>query len=94
MATSSRNRASDQKVTVSALAARLAKGTPPVSIVVGKEDLLRREAIDQLLESIPGGTPDADSVIRYQGNRRSVENYYIKILFCFGKKTFHPVCFN
>jgi len=74
MATSSRNRASDQKVTVSALAARLAKGTPPVSIVVGKEDLLRREAIELLLRSIPGGVPAADSVIRYQGSRAADEN--------------------
>ncbi|MDE0959328.1 MAG: hypothetical protein OSB09_00945 [Planctomycetota bacterium] len=70
----SRTRSSDRKVTVTTLPARLKEGPPAISMVVGQEQLLRREAIEMLLESLPGGTPDSDSIIRYQGTRSASDD--------------------
>ncbi|MBT6967163.1 MAG: hypothetical protein HOA02_00035 [Planctomycetes bacterium] len=70
---SSRSRSSNRKVTVATLPARLKEGPPPITVVVGQEQLLRREAIAMLLESLPGGTPDPDSILRYQGTRSATD---------------------
>jgi DNA polymerase III delta subunit len=68
------NRASDRKVTISTLESRLKEGPPSVSVIVGKEDLLRREAIEMILAAIPGGVPDPDSMLRYQGTRNATDD--------------------
>ena len=47
---------------MSALAAKLERETPSVAIIVGKEDLLIREARDMVLSSAPGGRPDSDQI--------------------------------
>ncbi|MGE4618479.1 MAG: hypothetical protein AAEJ04_01575 [Planctomycetota bacterium] len=74
------NRSSSQKVTVSALGSRIKDGPPPISVIVGKEDLLRREAIEMILASVPGGTPETDSILRYQG-QRSASDEQIREIF-------------
>lgn len=66
---SSRTKTSDRKVTVASLPARLKAGPPGVVAIVGKEELLRREGIETLLESFPGGDPGPDAVVKIQGNR-------------------------
>ncbi len=51
-----------------------------MAIIVGKEDLLRREAIQMLLEATPDGPPDPDAVMRIQGGKQ-VQDDQLRQLF-------------
>ncbi|PCJ12225.1 MAG: hypothetical protein COB10_07665 [Planctomycetota bacterium] len=65
----SRKQTSDRKITVAALGSRLKAGVPAVIAIVGKEELLRREAVETLLDCFPGGDPGPDGVVRIHGDK-------------------------
>ena len=48
---------------MSSLAQKLTKDHPTVATIVGKEDLLAREARDLILAKAPGGPPNPDQII-------------------------------
>lgn len=75
MATQSpRKKSTSQKISATNVSARLSKGVPEVVAIVGKEELLRRESIEALLEALPGGKPSPDNIVRIQGNKPPDEN--------------------
>ncbi|MAW76531.1 MAG: hypothetical protein CMJ95_03945 [Planctomycetes bacterium] len=76
----SRQKASERKVTVATLSSRLTDGPPGVIAVVGKEELLRKEAVEALLACFPGGDPGPDAVIRIQAHKAPDEQQ-LSLLF-------------
>ena len=58
--TSSRN--ASNALSMAALATKIERETPSIAIIVGKEDLLRREARDMILSALAGGRPDSDQI--------------------------------
>ncbi len=63
MSKSSRSTPASRALTISALAKKLKRDQPSVVTIVGREDLLRREARDLILAHAPGGAPDPDQVV-------------------------------
>ncbi len=79
----SRKKSTTNKISVSALPSRLKKGTPGVIAIVGKEELLRKEAIDALLEAYPGEISSPDSILRIHGHKspddQQLQNFFDEI---------------
>ena len=55
-------RSTSNTLNISLLTRKLKSEFPSLAVIVGKEDLLRREARDQILAAVPGGRPDADTI--------------------------------
>ncbi|HCW43910.1 MAG: hypothetical protein H8E43_04365 [Planctomycetia bacterium] len=49
-------------LTMATLAKKLDREFPSVAVIVGKEDLLIREARDLIFDKLPGGAPDKDQI--------------------------------
>ncbi len=67
-------RSGGNTLTVSTLARKLKEQLPAVAVIVGKEDLLRREARDLILSSLEGGKPPADVIQTISAQSRPDES--------------------
>ena len=67
-------RSGGNTLSVSTLARKLQEQFPAVAVIVGKEDLLRREARDLILSALEGGKPPADAIQTISAQSRPDEN--------------------
>lgn len=67
-------RSGSNTLSISTLSRKLQEQFPTVAVIVGKEDLLRREARDLILSAIEGGKPPADSIQTISAQSRPDES--------------------